>query len=138
MKPGYSTSRKLTFRWFCREHRRVPRHSEKGYLRSRFLLMWRRCHGRAPTVTTFEVSLFLGTVARRQKHLSGGFSRYSKLEKKRKIPLTLVLKRFLWNEWEIISRIRMKNWWWRKAGAGFYFSNIFQYFFLYQTVYIKK
>lgn len=33
-------------------------------------------------VTTLEVSSFLGTVARRQKYLSDGFSRYNKLEKK--------------------------------------------------------
>lgn len=55
----------------------------RGYLRSRFLLMRRRCHGRAPTVTTSpEVSSFLRTVARRRKHLSAGFSRCNEPERK--------------------------------------------------------
>lgn len=56
---------------------------DEGYFRSRFLLMWRRCHGRVPWVTAFEISSFLRTVAQhRQKHLSGGFLRCNRMEEK--------------------------------------------------------
>lgn len=87
---------RFTFRWFSREHCWLVRRGEGGYLRSRFLLMWRHCHGRVLTVTTFEISSFLGTVAKRhRKYLSSGFSRCNKTEKREKLYANLNLEEIL-------------------------------------------